>query len=107
MRVDLQDEPNAKVMAVEGVVTLDNCQELLKEGKGLASDGFVDVIVDFRKVEFIDSAGIGTLISLSKVMKDGGGGLKLRNLGDNIKRVFALSRLDAFFTITTSGANEP
>jgi anti-anti-sigma factor len=105
MKVDLQDEANAKVMAVEGIVTLDNCQELLKEGKGLASDGFVDVIVDFGKVDFIDSAGIGTLISLSKLMKDNGGSLQLRNLGDNIKRVFALSRLDNFFKISTTGAS--
>jgi anti-sigma B factor antagonist len=100
MKVELLDEPNTKVMAVAGTVTLDNCQHLLQQGKLLASDGFVDVVVDFGNVDFIDSAGIGTLISLSKIMRDSGGNLRLRNLGDNIRRVLAMARLDTFFAVS-------
>src|SRR5262245_42724413 len=102
MKVEVLEETGSKIIAPEVAVTLDNCQVLLRKGKDLASDGFVDVIVDFRSCDFIDSAGIGTLISLSKVMKDSGGSLQLRNLSDNIRRVLSLSRLDSFFRISAS-----
>ena len=99
MKVELLDEQDAKVMSVIGTVTLDNCQHLLQQGKQLASEGFFDVVVDFGNVDFIDSAGIGTLISLSKLMRESGGNLRLRNLGDNIKRVLSMARLDTFFAV--------
>ena len=105
MKVELLDELRAKVISVNGMITLENCHNLLQQGKNLALEGFTDVIVDFERVEFIDSAGIGTLISLSRLMKDNGGSLQLRNLGDNIKRVLSMSHLDKFFDIYQAGVN--
>jgi anti-sigma B factor antagonist len=105
MKVELLEESRAKVIALDGMVTLENCHSLLQQGRSLASEGFTDVIVDFELVEFIDSAGIGTLISLSRLMKDNGGSLQLRNLGDNIKRVLNMAHLDKFFEIYQSGVN--
>lgn len=103
MKIELFGESEGKVLSVEGILTLDNCHALLDEGKHLASEGYVDVIIDFKKVDFIDSAGMGALISLSKLMKANGGTLWLRNLNQNIDRVIKLARLDTFFNIHRGG----
>jgi len=103
MKLTLLEEPSGKVMAIAGPVTLDNCHLLLKQGKHLVSEGYFDLILDFASVDFIDSAGMGTLISLSKLVKESGGSFQLRNLSDNIRRVLSLARLDRFFGINSGG----
>jgi anti-sigma B factor antagonist len=101
MNIRIKDGPADKTVAVNGMVTLDNCHLLMETGTKLVSDGFVDVVMDFSQVDFIDSAGIGTLVSLSKLMKDSGGCLRLTRLNENLRRVLSLSRLDKFFAIDT------
>lgn len=99
MEIDIKDGSNGKTIAINGTVTLDNCHLLMEAGNSLVSSGFMDVVMDFSQVDFIDSAGLGTLVSLSKLMKEGGGSLRLTLLNENLRRVLSLSRLDKFFAI--------
>ncbi len=99
MNIQVHDSEGGKTIAISGMVTVDNCHLLAEMGNNLASEGHVDIVCDFSEVNFIDSAGIGTLVSLSKLIKLNGGNLRLVRINDNLRRVLTLSRLDKFFAI--------
>jgi len=58
-------------------------------------------VVDFSKLEYISSAGLGVLVVTQKRLGDSGGGLKLVNLNNHIADVFRFSGLDQIFEIGT------
>ena len=56
------------------------------------------VILNLANVEFVDSRGIGTLISLFKKVEDRGS-LLLCNMKSPVMSLFHLTRMDKVFTI--------
>lgn len=60
--------------------------------------GFPHVILDFSKINFIDSSGFGALISLSKVLRMHQKELILIDLKKPIQEVFRLMSMHKIFT---------
>lgn len=52
------------------------------------------VHVDASQLDFIDSSGLGFLISLKKAMQDEGVSLSISNLGGKARRVFEIAKVD-------------
>ena len=50
-----------------------------------------EIIFDFNKVSFMDSAGIGMLLGRYKVIKMLGGQLELMNVNKQVEKVFEIS----------------
>ena len=50
-----------------------------------------EVIFDFNRVTFMDSAGIGMVIGRYKIANMLGGKVLLANLTDSVKKIFAMS----------------
>lgn len=50
-----------------------------------------EVIFDFNRVTFMDSAGIGMVIGRYKMANMLGGKMALANLTDNVRKIFAMS----------------
>ncbi len=65
--------------------------EVIKQGENR-------LILDFSRVDFIDSSCLGALISLLKTLS-GKGQLVLCSLNSNIKAMFSLTRMDRVFTL--------
>ena len=59
-------------------------------------------VVDFEKTGYIDSSGLGVLVSLSKKVREQGGELRLANLNEDLKTLFELTKLDTLFFIADS-----
>ena len=57
------------------------------------------LILDFKNCTFIDSTGLGVLVAIYKKCADKNGYLKLKNLNDQVSKVFNLTRLDKVFDI--------
>jgi anti-sigma B factor antagonist len=57
------------------------------------------VIVEMTKLDYIDSAGLGVLVSTLKLVNDRQGGLALVGLVPGVTRVFRVTGLDTIFTI--------
>jgi anti-sigma B factor antagonist len=60
------------------------------------------LLLNFTGVEFLSSAALNKLIILDKKVKSNGGKLVLSDLRQEIKEVFAITRLDQLFTIADS-----
>lgn len=56
-------------------------------------------VVDFARLEYIASAGLGVLLATQKNLSDKGSGLRLINLNKHIADVLHLSGFDQIFEI--------
>jgi anti-anti-sigma factor len=57
----------------------------------------VKILVNFAEVSYIDSAGIGELVSTYTTVVNGGGRLKLVNLTKKIHQLLAITKLLTVF----------
>ena len=54
---------------------------------------------NFSQCNFIDSTGLGALVSIYKKCNEKGGSIKLKSLNLEVERLFKLTRLDKIFEI--------
>ena len=67
-------------------------------GEQLSRDG-ARIVLDLRDVPFIDSSGVGVLVTASRRSRSGGGGLALAGLGPGVAKVLELTRTIRVFTV--------
>ncbi len=84
---------------VDGQLVVSNRQELKQAILEEVEQGARLVVVDFSKSPYIDSSGLGALVSLGKRLRELGGDLRLAGLNDDLRTLFDLTRLDALFPL--------
>ncbi len=57
-------------------------------------------VVDFSRLDYISSAGLGVLLAAQKKLSEHGKGLRLVNVNGHIRDVFHFSGFDQIFEIT-------
>ena len=85
------------VVDVEGQLVVGNRQELKQAVLEEVERGERKFIIDFSRTGYIDSAGLGILVSVSKKVRESGGELRLTNLNDDLRTLFELTKLDVLF----------
>lgn len=90
------------VIEVEGQLIVGNRQELKQQVLDALEAGDRKYLIDFTKTGYIDSSGLGVLVSLSKKIRDEGGDLRLAGLNEDLRTLFELTKLDTLFAITDS-----
>jgi anti-sigma B factor antagonist len=90
------------VIDVEGQLIVGNRQELKQKVLEELEDGERKFVVDFANTGYIDSSGLGVLVSLSKKIREQGGELRLSNLNEDLRTLFELTKLDTLFKIADS-----
>jgi anti-sigma B factor antagonist len=69
-------------------------QELNRE----IDQGATQIVLDLRGVEFVDSSGLGALVSCLKRLGPLGG-VAIAGAGDAVQRLFTLTRMDRVFSL--------
>jgi len=82
-----------------------NSGDLKLEVNGLFGQGRKNVLVDLNDVRFIDSSGLGALVSGFKNAISNQGSLKLSSLQPQVKSMFELTRLHRVFEIYPTSAD--
>jgi anti-sigma B factor antagonist len=90
------------VIEVDGQLIVGNRQELKQRVLDALEAGDRKFLIDFTKTGYIDSSGLGVLVSLSKKIRDEGGDLRLAGLNEDLKTLFELTKLDTLFAIADS-----
>lgn len=98
MKVKTKEQYNAVILELKGNVM--GGPEAEKFGQQLHQ--FLDadkknVIVDLAGVKFMNSSGLGMLISGYTTMKNGGGTLKLANATEKINSLLIITKLISIF----------
>ena len=76
-----------------------NSGELKAQMLKLFEEGKNDLVVDLQGVRFVDSSGLGALVSGFKNASSRNGNLKLSGLQLQVKSMFELTRLHRVFEI--------
>jgi anti-sigma B factor antagonist len=98
---------NGEVTTVEvdGQLIVGNRQELKAKVLDELDKGARKFLIDFRKTGYIDSSGLGVLVSLSKKIREQGGELRLADLNEDLRTLFELTKLDTLFQIAETHDN--
>jgi anti-sigma B factor antagonist len=65
--------------------------------KSLMSDGIKKMIIDLSKVKWMNSSGLGVLMSCWGSLRKEGGNLKLANVSEKIDSLLIITQLIQFF----------
>jgi anti-sigma B factor antagonist len=65
--------------------------------KDLVEEGHVDLVLDLGKVRYINSTGLGILVSGLTTVKKNTGQMKICNLSSRIDRLFSVTSLTSVF----------
>jgi anti-sigma B factor antagonist len=99
-----KDPKGVLVIEVEGQLIVGNRQELKQKVLDSIDTGERKFLIDFTRTGYIDSSGLGVLVSLSKKIRDEGGDLKLAGLNEDLRTLFELTKLDTLFSISDTPA---
>lgn len=105
MSFTLERADELLVVNVEGQLVVSNRQEFKQAILDAVEQGARLVVVDFTSSGYIDSSGLGALVSLSRRLRDSGGDLRLVGLNDDLRTLFELTRLDALFPLYPTRAD--
>lgn len=89
-------------MDVDGQLIVGNRQELKQKVLDELESGERKFLIDFANTGYIDSSGLGVLVSLSKKIREQSGELRLANLNEDLRTLFELTKLDTLFNIADS-----
>lgn len=92
-------EGDTVIVTVEGQLVAGNRQQLRDAVLPEIDRGARHFVIDFADTGYIDSAGLGALVSLSKRIREADGTLRLTNLNEDIRTLFELTKLDTLFTL--------
>ena len=102
VQIEFRDIGEHKIIDVSGEVDLYNVSELKKALFSVTEGQHLSVVVDMKKVNYMDSSGIGALVAGMKKMKAHSGKFALMNIHDDVLNILKLATLDKFFTIYDS-----
>ncbi len=93
-------EQDVVVISVEGQLIVANRQELKQQVLETLDSGDRKFVIDFSETGYIDSSGLGVLVSVSKKIREAGGELRLSGLNEDLRMLFELTKLDTLFSIS-------
>jgi anti-sigma B factor antagonist len=94
-----KDPSGVAVVQVEGQLIVGNRQELKELVQTALDSGERRILIDFSRTGYIDSSGLGALVSISKRIREMGGELRLSGLNEDLRSLFELTKLDTLFAI--------
>ncbi|KPL09491.1 hypothetical protein AMJ85_06545 [candidate division BRC1 bacterium SM23_51] len=101
MKTDIFLAAGRLLVRVEGRFVLDECDPLKKAVSAALSPAVSHVLVDLSKTEFIDSAGLGTLVSVKIRANQTDGRMTLIDPSPAVEDVLLMSKLNEIFEIAT------
>jgi len=108
MNLDISEQKKMVIIAIkEERLDAHNANDLKAELLALFDQGKRNILIDLKDVRFIDSSGLGALVSGFKNAITNQGTLKLASLQPQVKSMFELTRLHRVFDIYASPANVP
>ena len=99
LKVESERHDGVIIITVEGEIDVYNSWNFKEVLLMATHKRFKVMVVNMRKVSFIDSTGLGVLVSSLKNVRSYGGKIKLVIINDDINKIFQVTSLDTLFEI--------
>lgn len=104
MSFEISRNDDITLVEVDGDLTVANREEFKRHVLQRVADGERKFLMDFADSSYIDSTGLGALVSLSRKIREAGGRLRLSGLNEDLRTLFELTKLDTVFEIADTRA---
>jgi anti-anti-sigma factor len=95
MKVNLEPRQGGVAVArMTGRLDFASAQAARGEFSDAITSGYPKLVIDLGKIEFVDSAGLGSLIGGMRRARQAGGDLRIANPNDQVKTLLSLTSLD-------------
>jgi anti-anti-sigma factor len=101
---ETRDPSGVVILTVEGQLIVANRQELKQLLQDALDRGDRRFVLDFTPTAYIDSSGLGALVSVNRKVREAGGDLRLAGLNEDLRALFELTKLDTLFAIADTPA---
>ncbi len=100
MKARTRQMDSITIVDLSGRITLGEASVALRETIGeLVGKGHKKIVLNLGEVTYIDSSGIGGLVSAFNLTRGQGGELKLVNLTQKVHDLLRMTKLDTLFDI--------
>jgi anti-sigma B factor antagonist len=100
MKIETRTVGDVHILDISGKITLgEGTMAVRNSVRELLKNGGKKIILNLGDVNYIDSSGIGELVSSFTTVTNGGGQLKLLNLTKKIQELLAITKLLTVFQV--------
>lgn len=100
MKIDITKKEDVTILKISGNLDAESVAEFKKTAGKIVEEGCYQLIIDCRTLEFVDSMGLGAMISLLRKVRTHQGDIKIAALNADVRSVFEITRLHRLFEIT-------
>lgn len=94
MKIDVRQKDEIIILDIQGRFVTNAAKDIFgKSMDQVIADGWKKVLLDLTGVEWIDSRGIGELVTTLRMAKKFGVSVKLLRMGDRVKHVLSISQI--------------
>jgi anti-sigma B factor antagonist len=106
MKVAIRQVDGITILDLSGRITLGEGSIILRDSVHDALDkGSKNILLNLAQISYIDSSGIGELVSAFTSVKNAGGELKLLNLTQKVHDLLQITKLYTVFDIWDNEAS--
>ena len=100
MKVKIRQVDDVTILDLSGRITLGEGSVTLRDSvRDLVAKGTKHILLNLEDISYIDSSGIGELVSAFTSVKNAGGELKLLNLTKKVHDLLQITKLYTVFDI--------
>ena len=97
MQINIRNDEDVIILEIAGKVDLHNAINIKNSVIQYVTGGRRKFVFSFKNVNYIDSTGIGVLLSCRTLIRSNRGQLRICGINDSIKKIFDLTKLTAIF----------
>ena len=102
-QIKLEEKKGITIFRPEQEIVFENSNAFKEKTKKIIKkEGIEKIIIDLKSVPYLDSSGVGFIISLLKFMRQKEGKMVITNLNEKVKRVCELTKLDEVIDVYES-----
>jgi anti-anti-sigma factor len=102
MDIQVESRGPRRVVRLTNKITFEHCSWFQNEIDRILDPDVRELVVDFKNVPFVDSAGIGEILRLFRLMQERNGEIVLINPNSKLSSLFTMYRFDKFMKIRES-----
>jgi anti-sigma B factor antagonist len=99
MKIAAEEVGPITALRFEGNLDTNTAPEAQERFDQLVDDGVRKVLVDFKALDYISSAGLRVLLATAKRLSGEGGSLRICHLNDTVREVFEISGFSTIFSV--------
>ncbi|HWY08673.1 MAG TPA: STAS domain-containing protein [Candidatus Acidoferrales bacterium] len=106
LKMTTSEVEGVSLVTLNGRIVLGEESNALREKlKSLIAGGKKKIVLNMAEIDYIDSSGLGALVAAHLSAKNGGGSMRLCNLGNKFHEVMQLTKLLTVFDVYDTEAS--